>query len=321
MPPLIVSAPEEWDDVRYAAEMAQRQFRALRIRLHPSRTLDGIRNARRILRPRRRSGVDQEVRRWLFNGWNTENLIRLTSDLLKDDQNASALHWSFPQAYYSAFAITFAFFKAAGYTETSHASVIKKFGNQVLAGEYPDAMSFYATGTMEAMTVHGIDPTLGETSLSLNESDPASVDKHISQFLKGTRRQALDDRRAEMKFRTAAGKPKQRLSQSEWERVSDAVGPTSVLSLLYRKRIQANYRDIESIAFSGANAARIHEDLPTSLRRSTSRTKRTYPQPSAGLRSRRLLRSFSESAIWRGLNGESRTFKNCVRSRPGQTVV
>jgi hypothetical protein len=78
-----------------------------------------------------------EVRQWLFNGWNTENLLRLTSDLLKDRENASALHWSFPQAYYSAYSVAFAWFKVAGYTERTHAAVIKKFGSQAVAGHYP----------------------------------------------------------------------------------------------------------------------------------------------------------------------------------------
>lgn len=258
---LVVSAPEEWEDSRYAAEMTGRQFRALAARLHGIRLLRELEHVPKITSQTRRAAPMDEVRQWLFNGWNTENLLRLTSDLLKDQANASALHWSFPQAYYAAYSLTFAWFKVAGNTERTHAAVIKKFGSDVAAGEYPPAMSFYAVGTKQNMSLEGVSPASGETTLEFDVHDPASVDKQIAQFLRGTRRRSLDEQRGSMQFRNVLGRPKKRLSEADWEAVAPRVGATSLLSLLYRKRIQANYRDIDSLAFSGADAAATHADL------------------------------------------------------------
>lgn len=259
--PLFVSAPDDWHEPRYAAEMTARQFRALATRLHGRRVLDELRRLPRITAPTRREAPLGEVRQWLFNGWNTENLLRLTSDLLKDRENASALHWSFPQAYYSAYSVTFAWFKVAGYTEGTHAAVIKKFGNQVMAGDYPPCMSFHAVGTKKGFSAVGLWPADDETSLELDVHDPASVDKQIAQFLRGTRRLSLDEHREKAKIKNLVGRPKKRLAAGDWEAVAERVGATSVLSLLYRKRIQANYRDIDSLAFSGADATATHADL------------------------------------------------------------
>ena len=180
---------------------------------------------------------------------------------MKDRENASALHWSFPQAYYSAYSVTFAWFKVAGYTERTHAAVIKKFGSQVVAEDYPPCMSFYATGTKQGCSAIGLSPADDETSLELDVHDPASVDKQIAQFLRGTRRLSLDEQREKMNIKNLLGRPKKRLSAEDWEAIAERVGPTSLLSLLYRKRIQANYRDIDSLAFSGADATAIHADL------------------------------------------------------------
>jgi hypothetical protein len=113
---LIISAPEEWDELRYAAEMTARQFKAIAVRLHPTTILSELARVPRIATPVRRTPNIAEVRQSLVSGWNTENLLRLTSELLKDESNASALQWSFPVAYYSAYAVTLAWFRVAGWS-------------------------------------------------------------------------------------------------------------------------------------------------------------------------------------------------------------
>jgi hypothetical protein len=113
-------------------------------------------------------------------------------------------------------------------------------------------MSFYAIGTKKEFSAVGVSPANDETSLELDVHDPASVDKQIAQFLRGTRRLSLDEHREKVKIKNLVGLPKKRLSEGDWEGIAERVGATSLLSLLYRKRIQANYRDIDSLAFSGA---------------------------------------------------------------------
>lgn len=199
-----------------------------------------------------------KIKKWLLNGWNTENLLKLTSEILERDENASALQWTFPQAYYSVYALAMAFFTAAGFTERSHTSVIKKFGELALAGHYPETISFAVTGTSKSLVYHNISRPEAETALSFDPGDPESVDKHICQFLAATRRISLEEKKPDFRFKTKRGQPKKRLSEADWERVAGSIGATSLLSLLYRKRIKANYRHIDTFAFSGVDSAKIH---------------------------------------------------------------
>lgn len=257
---LIASATPEPD--QFAAEMTARQFRALRAHLHPSRISHEVAELRRVTAPTlSRSANRQEVRKWLFNGWNTEHILSVTAVIMDNDANPSALQWSFPQAYYSAYAVTFAFFKTAGFTESSHAGVIKKFGSLVAAGEYPSSLGFYADGHGATTGVHRLSPATDESPFALDVSKPASVEKHIAQFLNGTRQEHLEEKKAEMKFKTLVGTRKKRLNAAEWQKVAETLGMTSFLSLLYRKRIKANYRDIDTIAFAGIDAPALHENL------------------------------------------------------------
>lgn len=75
----------------------------------------------------------EEVKKWAMNGWNTERILNLTATSLSDEAIQCALQWGFPQAYYSVYALTLAYFKVAGFTEQRHTAVIKKFG--ILAEE------------------------------------------------------------------------------------------------------------------------------------------------------------------------------------------
>src|SRR5690606_1551068 len=58
-----------------------------------------------------------------------------------------------------------------------------------------------------------------------------------------------------------SGSPAKRLNAEQWARVSGKLGYTSLMSLLYRKRIKANYRDIDTIAFAGIDALTVHSSL------------------------------------------------------------
>lgn len=57
----------------------------------------------------------------------------------------------------------------------------------------------------------------------------------------------LDDKKLDLKIRTKRGGTlKKSLNESDWEKVSNTLGRTSWLCLLYRKRIKSNYRDINT---------------------------------------------------------------------------
>ena len=253
----------EWDDLRYAAEMEARQLHALELKLDKKKLCEEASQLERVTAPRLgKTASQKEIHRWLKNGWNTERLLRLTGEIFDQDALQVAIQWSFPMAYYSVFATTSAFFGAASYTEKTHASVIKRFGVLAVAGKYPKTLSFVATGARQALAFHAIQqPLISDSTIRFDANDPETIGKHICQFLRATREQHLIERAKEMRFLTKQGKPKSRLSQEEWGRVSKKLGPTSLLSLLYRKRIKAHYRQIDTFSDTDVDADQVFRSL------------------------------------------------------------
>lgn len=261
---IALRSPETWGKIRFAAEMEARQLHALKAKIAAGQLVKEIATIDRLKNPRLGKTADlRRIKGWLKNGWNTERLFRLTGSEFKEDALAAAVQWAFPMAYYSTFAVTSAFFEAASYTETTHSSIIKKVGSLMVGGNYPPTLSFAATGTKKSLEYHGIEKPddEDESSISFDPSDEASVDKHVCQFLKATRERHLDEKKQEVRFYRQDGKRKVNLNEAEWEQVSETLGPTSILSLLYRKRIKAHYRDIDSFAEVDVDALEVFRSL------------------------------------------------------------
>ncbi|MEX0980486.1 MAG: hypothetical protein WD577_11935 [Bacteroidales bacterium] len=206
-----------------------------------------------------------DVRKWLFNSWNTERILLLNSSLLELDNNYFILQWSFPQAYYAAFASTLAFFKTVGYTENSHSAVLRKFGCLVAENKYPPGISFYCDGTKSNPHYHNINFTAIQSAMELNIFCYNSVQDKICQFLKTTRKIQLELKREESgmkkKFLTKSGQQKKNLAESEWRQISKSLGYTTILNMLYRKRIKANYQDVETFNYEGIRSHQINKCL------------------------------------------------------------
>lgn len=254
---------DQWDDDRRAAEVTDRQFRALAARLDPERIVTELPQLRRVSDPTRgRLAEERAVTVWLSNAWNTERVMSL-SDSVLEDAGGAALQWTFPQAYYAAFAHVRAFLIASGQSETKHGPIQKNFGKMVLAGEYPTAMSFAATGTKKSLSCHGLDsPGEAFSPLDpLDESDSGSVDRHIEGFLSSTRRSSLNQRKKNTTFRKSDGTPYKNFSEAHWKRLSDNQGPTALLCLLYRKRVKSNYRDIDTFTAEGFDATGVFRSV------------------------------------------------------------
>ncbi|MBX9856660.1 MAG: hypothetical protein K2Y26_14135 [Gemmatimonadaceae bacterium] len=243
--------------------MTQVQFAAL---AHRCSKLDAPRDVVAATRFRDlRSGAllnRSAVSKWLRNGWNTEHLLRQNASLLEGDALRSSLQWAFAQAYYSAYTITCALFNAAGFPEQSHASVIQRQARLAIAGYYPKALAFALDGA-KPPEFHGLLECALPSPLHFDFSNDAVADMHIRGFLKGTRSTDLKERRQSMQksFRTKRGTPKKQLSANEWAEVSKRHGPTGLLSLLYRKRIKANYREIDTFISEHLDARALYEDL------------------------------------------------------------
>jgi hypothetical protein len=254
------------DELYFRARTTQIQFAALAVRCETRgvfEQLPRIATLKRLL-PATNLSIP-EVRRGLANGWNTEFLLRVNRRSLTGDALRNSLQWAFPQAYYSVFAITSALFRTVGFTESSHAAVISKVGKQMQTGWYPDRVSFLADGGRRRIYAN-LHRTQLPSPLFFDRDQPGAIDTHIANFLNATREQDLKARKKGSGIKTKTGRPKKAFSASDWDRVSTRVGPTSILSLLYRKRIKANYRDIATFLSEDLQPQQLYADLITIVR-------------------------------------------------------
>ena len=241
----ILTAAED-EELHYAARATNVQFEALghllrpeEIKAVPASIINGaqFRLANNYSRA--------ETLKWLRNAWNTESVLRLQLEL-DEESRRFALQWAFSQAYYAGFCQVLAMFVTCGRSERSHTAVLKQFGQLIKSGKYPSQISWFSDGGMNELVMTGVSKGKYPSSLYLELSEPASVDNQVAQFLKSTREKALKEKKGDHKFKTKAGMLKRSLSAEDWGKVSNALGPTTVLNILRRKRIKANYREIDT---------------------------------------------------------------------------
>jgi hypothetical protein len=241
---LIVSASVD-DERDHAAITTNNEFAALAIRIQADAVLSELRHLPHFLELSPRQVADVSgIKSYLVNGWNTERILRITAESLTAEALPSGLQWGFPMAYYAVYSVTLAYFRVAGFTEQSHTSVIRKFGSLIGQGKYPQSLSFFASGPRPCV-FRGVQHDAGFSTLS-KPYDKQTADTMIACFLSGTRKQDLEEKKKDIKLFTKAGKRKRAFRSDDWSQVSERLGRTSLLSLLYRKRIKANYRDIDT---------------------------------------------------------------------------
>ena len=235
-------------DLEARAQMTSIQCLALARRLANENLHDEVSNLSGIKTMRLSQHADQEeVFKWIRNGWNTEHLLHVNRSMLSGDALKNSLHWAFPQAYYSVYALTFAFFRAAGYPHTSHQKVIFHLGQLMYQSKYPRAIAFLASGGLQDRSYRNLSRRELGYTLEFDSDDPKCVDAQIAQFLNSTRTSLLKERLPKLGLKTIKGTPKKRFSAEDYDRASKKIGHTNLLSLLYRKRIKANYQDIDTL--------------------------------------------------------------------------
>jgi hypothetical protein len=255
----------EKDDADWAAQTTVNQFRALSA--YASHCLSQPEIWQRFrdtikIRPLERVDADQ-VKKLLVNSWNTERLLRITLETFSGPENGFVAQWSFPQAYYSVFNSTLASFTASGFNETSHAAVRKKMSKLAHEKKLPELLNVYAEGSKSNLKIHGLESTIQDfKSCRLDSSNFEEVKQHLRSFFRTTRTQHLEEKKPHLKFETKDGKrQKKNLNEQDWQKVSEAVGHTSWMCLLYRKRIQSNYRDIETFLSPSFHVQSVLEGL------------------------------------------------------------
>lgn len=244
------------EELWYKAEMTHRQFASLSQKLNNCDIENEIINLNffknKIVKSKKLN-LD-EVERWLKNSWNTENVLNQNKSIIDNTGQSFAMQWAFPQAYYSVFGSLLAHFKALGYTQESHTSVIKNFALLIDENKLPQSISFYCTGPKNNYSFGNINKPNDMTSIEFDSNNINTIDNHICQFLKATREIKLIEKAPDLKFKNKKGQKRKKLSPLMWQQVSDSLGHTTIMDLLYRKRIKANYQDIDtfsSIHFKG----------------------------------------------------------------------
>jgi len=234
----------------WAALTTVNQFKALGLYAeHCYRQTHSLSNYRALLRIRSKNQLDIfRIRQLLVNSWNTERLLRSTSNNFSGHGSGFVAQWAFPQSYYAAFNSTLASFSASGFTERSHTTVRKKVSDLASRGTLLSELNIVVDGGLNDLKTQGISSTIEDfCSSRMNGSDFEEVKRHLISFFRSTRRMHLEDKKPDLKIRTKDGKKlKKSFRKEDWERVSSALGKTSWLCLLYRKRIKSNYRDIDT---------------------------------------------------------------------------
>lgn len=260
MAALIKLISREQEELNFKARMTQIQFTSLAEKLHKQTLLRELASLKYFCDFKKSSSCSiEEVKKWIVNGWNTEYLLRINALKLEEEALRNSLQWAFPQAYYSVFTICLAYFKVAGLTELSHTSVISKVGKLMSVGKYPLTFSFLADGgkNRNFINISRIDLP----STIYYKDVPEVIDSQICQFLNSTREMELDERKQKFGLKTKSGKKKTHYSETDWDAVSKSIGFTSVINLLYRKRIKSNYRDIETYLCLELDPDIVYQDL------------------------------------------------------------
>lgn len=195
------------------------------------------------------------IRKLLWNSWSTEYAFSMTSTVNNDDYYKFALHWNFPQAYYSIYLSMTAFHETQGIANDQHEKSIKIFGNSIKDGHYPQAISFYCKGLYEDFKYKGVDSFQGFPNNYSALSRVATINDahlHIASFLKSTRRKNAESKRDKLKekkdpkFLNAKGEFRSNFSKKHWNLIYETIPETTILNIIYRLRIKANYHDIET---------------------------------------------------------------------------
>ncbi|WP_299706869.1 hypothetical protein [uncultured Pontibacter sp.] len=249
---LYIKSLKEEDNLKFRADVTHNQFLALSTKLNQADLENDMVNSKYFVNLRGAKNPPlPEIDKWLKNSWNTEKVLAENKTVIENTGQSFAMQWAFAQAYYTTFGSFLAHFKAVGHTENSHSAVLKKLGKLMGESKLPLSMSFYSTGGRNHIDFVNISKPCGIKNLQIELEKEETINNQICQFLKSTRELRLKEKVSDFKFITSKRKPKKSLNFLDWKKVSDSLGHTTIMDLLYRKRIKANYDDIDTFNYNG----------------------------------------------------------------------
>jgi hypothetical protein len=220
-------------------------------------------------RPALSSKDVEQVKKHLINAWSTEYALRSTAQLGDSNYLRNALHWTFPQAYYSICEGLQAFLCTLGNT-SSHEEVIRReVGRLVVKGYYPQPVAFYAAGHYGEFKVHRLPLSDYKPSLNLAGKE-LEAQAQIGQFLRTSRKLRAKSVRQQVQSNPTlalrskrTGQIVEKFSQSHWNQLTWRFGYTTFFDLLGRLRISANHREIERFVEAEIDFKLFHDSLLT----------------------------------------------------------
>lgn len=215
--------------------------------------------------------IDQ-CRKLLWNSWSTEYALNISAGEGLNDYYRVAMHWHFPQAYYSVYLAMTAFHETQGMANDQHEKSIKIFSESVKHGHYPMPISFYADGGHEDFSYHNLSEYNGKTrDFSALTKIKNIKDAHyqIVSFLKSTREKNAKDKRKRAEvansknkfFQNSKGVLVKNFKAKHWNKIYESIPQTSLLNMMYRLRIKANYHDIEAFLNADIDFQSFHKYL------------------------------------------------------------
>lgn len=209
----------------------------------------------------------QAITKLLHTCWSTEYALRATAELGDEAYLRNALHWTFPQAYYTVFAGLQAFLYTLGIQTNNAAVIAREVGRLVVRNAYPKAIGFYAAGHYNDFSVHRLPLASYKAGLQIAEKE-IDAQAQIGQFLRTTRKQKAVAIRTQVQSNpnTAIRNPKtneilNRWSAQHWQQITWRMGYTTFFDLLSRLQISSSHREIERFVEADIDFALFHHSL------------------------------------------------------------
>lgn len=210
------------------------------------------------------------LQKLLTNSWSTEYAFQIANEVNNSDYYKFSIHWSFPQAYYSVYLAMTAFHETQNVANDQHEKSIKLFGNSIKDNHYPSAISFFSRGLHQEIEYLGLETFEDfpeDFSVLSNIHTIEEAEQQIASFLKSTRKKNAEHKRERLeknndrRFHTAKGIFKKSFRKSDWDLIYKSIPQTTLCNILYRLRIKANYRDIETLINADINFKEFHVNI------------------------------------------------------------
>lgn len=209
----------------------------------------------------------EEVKNLLYTCWSTEYALRATAELGSEDYLRYALHWTFPQAYYSIFAGLQAFLHTVGIRTNNPSLILREAGRLVVKNAYPRAIGYYASGSYDDFNIHRLPLAAHKPGLQIAGKD-IEAQAQIGQFLKTTRRIKAKTVRQQVQANPATairsahtGKVLEKWQPQHWQQLTWRLGYTTLFDLLSRLRISNTHREIERFVQAEIDFGLFHKSL------------------------------------------------------------